>query len=107
MLAPLPALGYPMGSAAEALRQLAAAQHIGKVVVEAPAAAPCKLPGRWLVLGGLGALGLLSARWLASQGETRPEILPMAVVQLLYVWIVHITSIADQGDPVAGAGRPC
>lgn len=66
---PLPHLRYPMSSAADGLRQLAAAQHIGKVVVTAPASAPLKLGGRWLVLGGLGALGLLSARWLASQGK--------------------------------------
>ena len=65
---PLPLLCYSFSSAADGLRQLAAAQHIGKVVVAAPAPAPRKLLGRWLVLGGLGALGLLSARWLASQG---------------------------------------
>ena len=65
---PLTLLRYPLSSSADGLRQLAAAQHIGKVVVAAPVPAPRKLAGRWLVLGGLGALGLLSARWLASQG---------------------------------------
>ncbi len=67
-LAPLPMLRYPLASAAAAMRQLAASQHVGKVVCTPPAPARHGRAGRWLVLGGTGALGLLTAQWLASQG---------------------------------------
>ena len=62
---------FPLHDAADALRQLSAAKHIGKVVVRVP----CQLPapeeaptGSWIISGGLGALGSLSVHWLASQG---------------------------------------
>ena len=63
-LQPLPAQVYPLNGAVVAMRELAAARHIGKVVLQA---APC-LPqprkasggGRWVVTGGTGALGALA-----------------------------------------------
>ena len=79
-----------MRDARRALRELGAAKHAGKVVLEVrPAAAaataaaasssppPPLRPSRtrfpsWVVTGGLGALGGLTARWLcASQGAQR------------------------------------
>lgn len=61
---------YAMKDAAAALRQLAAAKHVGKIVVAAPEVlpAPIQAPARWLISGGTGALGSLTARWLATQG---------------------------------------
>ena len=71
LIKPLPAVVFPLQEAADALRQLSAAKHIGKVVVRVP----CQLPapeeapaGSWIISGGLGALGSLSVQWLASQG---------------------------------------
>ena len=55
---------YPICSAAEAMRQLAAARHVGKVVLQgllrlpSPASGPAH--GRWVVTGGTGALGVLT-----------------------------------------------
>lgn len=73
-LKPLPPLTHPLSSAAAALRQLSAARHVGKVVVQNPAGsnagglAHMARKGRWVVTGGLGALGSLSGRWLAQRG---------------------------------------
>lgn len=70
LIRPLPAVVFPIEEAPDALRQLSAAKHIGKVVVEVPGLlpAPRETQGRWIVSGGLGALGTLSVQWLASQG---------------------------------------
>ena len=102
--AALPATVLPMRDARRALRELGAAKHAGKVVLEVrPAAAtaaarraaaaaaeegeeaaplppalaaaaprpPARFPA-WVVTGGLGALGGLTARWLcASQGAQK------------------------------------
>ena len=70
LIRPLPAVVFPIEEAPDALRQLSAAKHIGKVVVEVPGLlpAPRGAQGRWIVSGGLGALGTLSVQWLASQG---------------------------------------
>ena len=68
---PLPAVVFPIKEAPDALRQLSAAKHIGKVVIQVPSQlpAPEEAPGRWIISGGLGALGTLSVQWLASQGN--------------------------------------
>jgi len=68
---PLPAVVFPIEEAPDALRQLSGAKHIGKVVVQVPnqLPAPKEAPGRWIISGGLGALGTLSVQWLASQGN--------------------------------------
>ena len=63
-ISPLPPQVYPLGDAVNAMRQLAAAKHIGKVVLQAPADLPpagSDPPrGRWVVSGGMGALGALA-----------------------------------------------
>jgi fatty acid synthase len=59
-----------------ALRRMAAAKHIGKVLLDIPAAVPQRAPtltryvtsGAHLVIGGLGGLGLELARWLLACG---------------------------------------
>ncbi|BDA51455.1 probable oleandomycin polyketide synthase, modules 5 and 6 [Coccomyxa sp. Obi] len=67
---PLPPIVYSLRDAPAALRQLSAAKHIGKIVVEAPRALPVphQAEGRWIISGGLGALGSLTAQWLAAEG---------------------------------------
>lgn len=59
-IAPQPPLQHSLGNAAVALRQLGAAKTVGKMVTSAPAADA--QPGRWVITGGLGALGTLCAR---------------------------------------------
>ncbi len=74
-ISPLRALAYPLASVASALRALAQASHVGKVVSYAPPApVTSPTPGgtsgvtraRVLVTGGTGGLGLLVARWLSG-----------------------------------------
>ena len=74
---PLPAVVYSFSSIHEAFRQFSAAKHVGKIVVELPGTAEQGLPtdpssnnkGAWVVTGGLGSLGLLTAKWLAGEGK--------------------------------------
>jgi phthiocerol/phenolphthiocerol synthesis type-I polyketide synthase C len=76
---PLPVTHYTFGEAAEALRTMALGQHIGKLVVTSPATVRTVVPepmpeGRfrpdatYLITGGLGALGLSLAEFLAAHG---------------------------------------
>jgi phthiocerol/phenolphthiocerol synthesis type-I polyketide synthase C len=72
----LPVESFALVEAAAAFRQLSQAKHIGKVVLtmpteaERPDAAPVRSDRTYLVTGGLGALGLRTAEWLADQGAT-------------------------------------
>jgi NADPH:quinone reductase-like Zn-dependent oxidoreductase/acyl carrier protein len=71
-LRPLPVTTFPLADAASAFRTMAHARHTGKLVVvhpgaESPSPAP-RADGTYLVTGGLGALGLATARWLVSRG---------------------------------------
>ena len=81
-------MGFLLQEAADALRQLSAAKHIGKVVVRVS----CQLPapeeaptGSWIVSGGLGALGFLSAQWLASQGV---QLFPCTICPQHWMWLL-------------------
>ncbi len=75
---PLPHEAFPVSRAAEAIRKLAEARHVGKLIVrvEDPEAAldwpgldrDRLREGTCLVTGGLGALGLLAARSLVEAG---------------------------------------
>jgi surfactin synthase thioesterase subunit/NADPH:quinone reductase-like Zn-dependent oxidoreductase/aryl carrier-like protein len=79
-LQPLCYKEFPLEDAAGALRYMAQAKHIGKVVVRVRNAergvrseAATRFPGirsdaTYLITGGLGALGLKTAQWLADQG---------------------------------------
>ena len=76
----LPVTEFPMDRATEALRLMGSGAHSGSVVVSIPAhgsaeavAAPPPLPlvrsdGGYIVVGGMGGLGLVFARWLVHQG---------------------------------------
>ncbi|MEL6261458.1 MAG: aminotransferase class I/II-fold pyridoxal phosphate-dependent enzyme [Cyanobacteria bacterium J06626_6] len=69
---PLPKTVFPVQSAPDAFRYMAQARHIGKVVLTLPPVAPQQssidTEAAYLVTGGLGALGLQVAQWLAEQG---------------------------------------
>ncbi|MEU9360174.1 type I polyketide synthase [Streptomyces sp. NPDC048301] len=78
-LKPLPVTEYGFEQAADALRTMARGEHTGKLVLTDPgrvtAVAPDPLPGgrlrsdaSYLVSGGLGALGLSLAEYLADHG---------------------------------------
>jgi len=83
ILQPLPKTVFPIESAPAAFRYMAQARHIGKVVLTLPPVATSNSPVKdhpdlkqiaiqpesaYLVTGGLGALGLKVAQWLAQQG---------------------------------------
>jgi acyl transferase domain-containing protein/NADP-dependent 3-hydroxy acid dehydrogenase YdfG len=74
---PLPVTVFAAAEVGDAFRYMAQARHIGKVVVTPPVEAPMvvegaapmmRRDGAYLVTGGLGGLGLLTARWLAARG---------------------------------------
>jgi NADPH:quinone reductase-like Zn-dependent oxidoreductase/acyl carrier protein len=72
-LQPVPHEVFPASRAAEAFRHMAQGQHTGKIVIDVldPAVRVERAAfdgGSYLVTGGLGALGLEVARWLAAQG---------------------------------------
>ncbi len=65
----LPLCTFPLEDAPAAFRYMAQARHTGKVVVTQGAGAPLVRPdAAYLITGGLGGLGLLTARWLVARG---------------------------------------
>ena len=71
-LVPLPHRVFPIGEASLAFRHMAAARHIGKVVlaVDEPRRQGLRVreDATYLLTGGLGGLGLRTARWLVDKG---------------------------------------
>ncbi len=70
-LPPLPTRAYPLDQASDAFRFMAQAKHTGKlvlVVAEAPAAPLVSPTATYWITGGLGALGIATARWLVELG---------------------------------------
>nr|APD72085.1 type I polyketide synthase 1 [Streptomyces sp.] len=78
-LAPLPVQASPFAEAAAAFRTMSRGEHIGKLVLTGPsdgaAVSPEPLPGgrfrergTYLITGGLGALGMSLAEFLAASG---------------------------------------
>ncbi|MFE7487922.1 SDR family NAD(P)-dependent oxidoreductase [Kitasatospora sp. NPDC057541] len=81
-LLPLPVLRYPFERAAEAMREMARGRHIGKFVLSDPSTVSSVVPeplrdgrfrgdGSYLITGGLGALGLALAEFMAERGAGR------------------------------------
>lgn len=72
--APLPRQEFPIQETISAFRAMAQAKHIGKIVLmQTPHPSPGTFAGfhpnaTYLITGGLGDLGLLTARWLVDQG---------------------------------------
>nr|WP_294524326.1 type I polyketide synthase [uncultured Rhodopila sp.] len=75
-LRPLPVTVFPLARVADAMRYMAQARHIGKVVVRVAedgvagtsAAVPVSAAATYWITGGLGALGLETADWLTRLG---------------------------------------
>ena len=61
---PLPVKAFGMQSVREAFRYMAQAKHIGKVVITQDEFPSIRGDGAYLITGGLGGLGLVTARWL-------------------------------------------
>lgn len=68
-LQPLPHQIFPIQQADDAFRYMAQAKHIGKVVIDFPTNHQVVTSdGSYLITGGMGALGLQMANWLAEEG---------------------------------------
>ncbi|MEZ0350447.1 type I polyketide synthase [Mycobacterium sp. pR1184] len=66
--APLPAEIYPLTEARAAFRRMQQARHIGKIVVQIPNPLAPRPDRSYLITGGLGAIGLHTASYLAQLG---------------------------------------
>ncbi|GLE50501.1 putative polyketide synthase [Mycobacterium montefiorense] len=66
--APLPAEIYPLTEARAAFRRMQQARHIGKIVVQIPSPLQPQADRSYLITGGLGAIGLHTASYLAQLG---------------------------------------
>jgi acyl transferase domain-containing protein/NADPH:quinone reductase-like Zn-dependent oxidoreductase/acyl carrier protein len=70
-LAPLPTRAYQLDHATDAFRFMAQAKHIGKLVLVVSDSATAPLVSEaatYMITGGLGALGVATARWLVALG---------------------------------------
>lgn len=71
-LARLPLEVRPLAAAQDALRRMAQARHMGKLVLTVPSSAGETVPvdpaAAYLITGGFGGVGLASARWLVGKG---------------------------------------
>jgi len=65
---PLPAEIYPLTEARTAFRRMQQARHIGKIVVQIPNPLAPRPDRSYLITGGLGAIGLHTAAYLAQLG---------------------------------------
>ncbi|KUI44755.1 polyketide synthase [Mycobacterium sp. GA-1199] len=65
---PLPAEIYPITEARAAFRRMQQARHIGKIVLQVPDPLQPKPDRSYLITGGLGAIGLRLAAYLAQLG---------------------------------------
>ncbi|OBB99180.1 type I polyketide synthase [Mycobacterium sp. 852002-40037_SCH5390672] len=65
---PLPAEIYPLTEARAAFRRMQQARHIGKIVVQTPNPLQPQADRSYLITGGLGAIGLHTASYLAQLG---------------------------------------
>ena len=65
---PLPAEVYPVTEARAAFRRMQQARHIGKIVVQIPTPLQPRADRSYLITGGLGAIGLHTAAYLAQRG---------------------------------------
>jgi acyl transferase domain-containing protein/acyl carrier protein len=65
---PLPAEIYPLTEARAAFRRMQQARHIGKIVLQIPNPLQPRANRSYLITGGLGAIGLHTASYLAQLG---------------------------------------
>ncbi|HEY9227446.1 MAG TPA: KR domain-containing protein, partial [Gemmatimonadaceae bacterium] len=114
---PLPVKTFAFEDAQDAFRYMAQARHVGKIVLRAPrglAGAGVQLvraDGSYWITGGLGALGLRTARWLIGLGARHIVLsgryAPSAAAQTAVAECealgatVHIVTGVDAGDEAA------
>ncbi|KDA01431.1 type I polyketide synthase [Hyphomonas oceanitis] len=69
-LTPLHTQVFGIEQTREAMRFMASAKHIGKIVLRVPPrlTAPVRTDATYWITGGLGGLGLYTAQWLANSG---------------------------------------
>ncbi|ANI37551.1 type I polyketide synthase [Mycolicibacterium vaccae] len=65
---PLPAEVYPLTEARAAFRRMQQARHIGKIVCQIPEPLQPRADRSYLITGGMGAIGLHTAAYLAHLG---------------------------------------
>jgi acyl transferase domain-containing protein/D-arabinose 1-dehydrogenase-like Zn-dependent alcohol dehydrogenase/acyl carrier protein len=65
---PLPAEIYPLTEARAAFRRMQQARHIGKIVLQIPNPLQPQGDRSYLITGGLGAIGLHTASYIAQRG---------------------------------------
>ncbi|MDT5301849.1 MAG: hypothetical protein QOG79_5091, partial [Mycobacterium sp.] len=105
---PLPAEIYPVTEARAAFRRMQQARHIGKIVVQIPTPLQPRADRSYLITGGLGAIGLHTASYLAQLGagdivltsRRAPDADALRVIEELterYRCRIH-TFAADVGD---------
>jgi acyl transferase domain-containing protein/NADPH:quinone reductase-like Zn-dependent oxidoreductase len=68
MLHPLPHRLYPVGQAEEAFRLMGQGQHTGKIIITQPRVVRLRPDATYAITGGLGGLGLATARWMVREG---------------------------------------
>jgi acyl transferase domain-containing protein len=105
-LDPLPLRTFGIRRVVDALRHMARAEHIGKVVIQAAAENDLGKPafslrddGTYLVTGGLGGLGLKVARWLVDRGARHLILLGRSGVT--EEGRLHLESLEEAGVHVA------
>ena len=116
-IAPPPLDVRPLAGARDALRRMAQARHMGKLVLSiAPSAAdaaPVRADGAYLISGGFGGVGLGAARWLAERGARRlvligrggPDAKALEAIDALNAQGVDVQAVAaDIADGEAMAG---
>jgi nucleoside-diphosphate-sugar epimerase/acyl carrier protein len=105
---PLPAEIYPLTEARTAFRRMQQARHIGKIVVQIPNPLQPRADRSYLITGGLGAIGLHTASYLAQLGagdlvltsRRRPDADAQHTIEDIterYKCRIHVYS-ADVGD---------
>lgn len=67
-VAPLPRQVFGVADAPAAFRRMQRALHVGKLVVTHPQPVTCRAEGAYVITGGFGDLGLLTAAWLVERG---------------------------------------
>jgi acyl transferase domain-containing protein/NADPH:quinone reductase-like Zn-dependent oxidoreductase/short-subunit dehydrogenase len=111
-LSPLPVRDFPLARAEAAFRVMAQARHVGKIVVVQPDGPPVREDATYLITGGLGAMGLATARTLVAHGARHLVLLGRrapageaadAVADLRSTAQV-VTRQVDVADPQALAG---
>jgi NADPH:quinone reductase-like Zn-dependent oxidoreductase/acyl carrier protein len=70
-LHPLPCRIFDQAEAEQAFRWMEQGRHIGKILVRVSAGSGVRPDGAYLITGGLGALGLKVARWMAAHGARK------------------------------------